>query len=151
MRFNKWAKLDLMPGMYCVSGVLLTLGGVATLSSQVSKGELSLALLLVFNLILGGAFLMASGMKKYQGDWSTLIGVLLIVFSSFGLDADLDSMAQGQQTDIADTLVICGFFFLNGLLLLLSGQRMHRLATELHALKNAALASSEKGKESPPQ
>jgi hypothetical protein len=149
MRFNKWATVDLMPGIYCVSGVLLTLGGVATLSSRVSKGELSLALMLVFNLILGGAFLMASGMKKYRGDWSTLIGVLLIVFSSLGLDADLDSMAQGQETDVSGTLIICGFFFLNGLLLLLSGQRMHGIATELQALKKAALTSSEEARKHP--
>lgn len=132
-----------MPAVYVLTGAALAFGGVAGLASSISKHEFSFNLLLVSNLIVGGAFLMAAGLKKHRGDWPTLLGVLLIVFSAFGLGSDLDSLAQGQETDISDTLIIVGFFFLSGLLLLLSGQRMHGLVSEALLRKAAAPVKSE--------
>ena len=110
--------------IFGLTGCLHPVAGVALMFHH-DKWNLIVAV----SSLLGGCFLVRAGAVDYKGEWATLMGILLIVFSSAGLSSDAKDFVDGTKGEIA--YEIFGFIFLTGLLLLLTGQRTNNYALEV--------------------
>ena len=125
-----WMRQDIMSLIFGLTGVMLLLLGCAFVFHK--NGWHLISGLAGF---LGGVFLIRAAVTGYKGEWATVVGTFLIVFSGIGLAEEAEKYIQGKSENVAYAIV--GFFFLNGLLLLLTGQRTHNYASELQRLKAA--------------
>jgi len=126
-RLNRLARKDMMGIIFGVIGVfLLLLGLVAGIPNEWNR----ISGLFIFGC---GYSLVRAAVTGHKGEWATLIGVALIAFSGIGLGSEAENYVQGVSR--GPSLMIVGFFFLSGLLLLLTGQRTHGYAVELQKLR----------------
>jgi hypothetical protein len=83
--------------------------------------------------------LLVAGLKRYRGHWPFLIGTLLIAvgFAGFGTDID-DYLKDHSSEDVVTGIFWSVTFWVMGVLLLFSGQKMHRCLVELESRRQSA-------------
>jgi hypothetical protein len=96
---------------------------------------------LTLSFLIGGAALIIAGLKRYRGEWPTFIGIF-IVFLGIGIFNDGIEYNLARTIKKAHTLedfsqLLAGIFIsLIGILLLFSGQKLHKYSKEIELLRN---------------
>lgn len=97
--------------------------------------------------VIGGSFLLRCAFKRYKGEWPTFIGIVLILFGTTMFSTEVPGYINGTSDCFNCIVFVTGLFFLCGILLLLSGQRMHQYAVAL-AAQAASTAPAAESKDS---
>jgi uncharacterized membrane protein YccC len=96
---------------------------------------------LALSVLIGGVALIIAGLKRYRGEWPTLIGTIIVflgigVFND-GIDYYLAHTIKETHTIEDLSIVLSGIFIsLVGSLLLCSGHKLHKYSMEIELLRN---------------
>lgn len=76
--------------------------------------------------VLGGVLLVVAANQRYRGHWAFVVGLGLIFFAATGFGVEIDAALAQRSDDAFQGIILASLFLMSGLLLLWSGQRLHR-------------------------
>ena len=91
----------------------------------------------------GAVALLVAARKRYRGHWPFVIGTASLVLAFIGAGSGIDDYLAHQSTDGPCSVVLIALLSGIGVLLLLSGQKLHRCLAELEGLHGRGRAPGE--------
>lgn len=147
-RSIRWLQADVMRLVFGIAGLLFLVCGLTGLVSASGQSagyslEWFFQVIPIIFCVLGGAFFLRCALSRYQGEWPTFIGIVLILLGMAIFCDEARDYVQGSSAAIDDAIFgVCLLSFC-GILLLLSGQRLHSFATKLEAADKPAAPTIE--------
>ena len=88
--------------------------------------------------LIGGVSLIIAGLKRYRGEWPTIMGIFVVIIGVYSLDVMIGNYFAHTSENLSKvftSLLVC----LAGLLLLCSGHKLHKYSMEIEVLRNRQL------------